>query len=69
MSNNFFQNQMLTESNRFARMTEHFTPADWRECRNENYWESDKIQNPLDKLKYKNLCIENYLSLKNLLER
>ena len=68
MDNNYFQ-QMKVEADRFSRMTENFTPNDWRDCRNDNYWESDKIQNPLDRLKYKNLCIENYLSLKNLLER
>ena len=57
---------MKIENIRFGRMTEHFTPDDWRECRNEHYWESDKLQNPLERLQYKNLCIENYLSLKNL---
>ena len=57
---------MKIEHIRFGRMTEHFTPDDWRECRNEHYWESDKLQNPLERLQYKNLCIENYLSLKNL---
>ena len=69
MDNNFFQNQMKIENNRFSRLTENFTPDDWRQCRNDHYWESDKIQNPLERLKYKNLCVENYLSLKNLLER
>lgn len=68
MDNNYFQ-QMKVESDRFSRMTENFTPTDWRECRNDNYWESDKLQNPLDRLKYKNLCIENYLSIKKLLEK
>lgn len=67
--NSFYQNQWRFENEKFGKMTANFNLEDWRECRNENYWESDKIQNPLDRLKYKNLCIENYLAIKKLLEK
>ena len=67
--NSFYQKQFKFENERFARMTANFTIDNWRECRNENYWESDKIQNPLDRLRFKNLCIENYLLIKNALEK
>lgn len=69
MKNNYFQNQMIFEHERFAKLTEYFTQNDWRECRDKNYWESDKIQSPLDKLKYKNHCIENYLSIKTIQDK
>jgi hypothetical protein len=69
MENKYFQDQIKFQNEKFGRLTRNFTMEDWRECRNENYWQSDKITNPLDKIKFKNLCVEEYLETKNLLEK
>jgi hypothetical protein len=63
MENKYFQDQMKFQNERFGRLTKKFTLDDWRECRNENYWQSDKIVNPLDRIKFKNLCIEEYIEI------
>ena len=57
MENKYFQDQIKFQNERFGRLTKNFTLDDWRECRNDNYWESDKIINPLDRIKFKNLFI------------
>lgn len=63
MENKYFQDQMKFQNERFGSLTKNFTLDDWRECRNDNYWESDKIINPLDRIKFKNLCVEEYLEI------
>ena len=63
MENKYFQDQIKFQNERFGRLTKNFTLDDWRECRNDNYWESDKIINPLDRIKFKNLCVEEYLEI------
>ena len=64
MENNY-RNLIKQQSDLFGKLTEYFTLDDWRTCRNSIYWESDKIEDPLKKLKYKNQCVLNYLSEKN----
>jgi|LakMenEpi03Aug12_release.lakeMendotaPanAssembly.Ray.scaffolds.fasta_scaffold2498693_2 hypothetical protein len=64
MENNY-RNLIKQQSDLFGKLTEHFTLDDWRTCRNSVYWECDKIEDPLKKLKYKINCVMNYLSKKN----
>jgi len=60
-----YRELLQTQYNLFNKLTEFFTLDDWRLCRNSVYWESDKIEDPYKKLKYKNQCIINYLEQKN----
>ena len=52
-------------NNQFGSLTRDFTIIDWRECRDAEYWKSDQMTNPYDRLSHKIRCIENYLILKD----
>jgi hypothetical protein len=47
--------------NRFGNLTLDFSFADWRKCRDANYWKADQIIDSTKKLEYKIQCIEDYL--------
>ena len=37
----------------YERITSKFDLEDWRTVRDEDYWESDKIKDPVQRLNYK----------------
>ena len=49
-------------NNEFTKLTKDFDLNDWRICRNEKYWESDTISNPVYKLQHKLKCIRYYIN-------
>ena len=49
-------------NNEFSKLTKDFDLNDWRICRNEKYWESDSISNPVYKLEHKLKCIRYYIN-------
>ena len=44
----------------FERITSKFDLVDWQAVRNDDYWESDKIVYPIEKLRYKLVRIRYY---------
>jgi len=44
----------------FTTITSRFDLEDWRTVRNEDYWKSDLIGNPLERLRYKMVRIRHY---------
>jgi len=56
---------MMKLNSQFGSLTKNFTISDWRECRDAEYWKSDNMVNPYDRLSHKIRCVENYLMIKN----
>ena len=52
---------LFAQESGFGNLTLDFSFADWRKCRDENYWKADQIIDPIKKLEYKIQCIEDYL--------
>jgi hypothetical protein len=44
----------------YERITSKFDLEDWRTVRDEDYWESDKIKDPVQRLNYKMSRIRHY---------
>lgn len=53
-------NELKQLGEEFEKITSKFDLDDWRTVRNEDYWESDKIKDPLQRLRYKMVRIRYY---------
>ncbi len=52
----------------FSTLTARFDLEDWRTLRNEDYWKSDEIKDPIQKMNYKLVRIRHYYKYGNVLQ-
>jgi|Laugresu1bdmlbdd_1035124.scaffolds.fasta_scaffold04693_11 hypothetical protein len=52
-------------NDRFGDLTQNFDLDDWRKCRDAEYWKSDQMTNPFDRISHKIRCVENYLIIRD----
>jgi hypothetical protein len=51
---------MSNDEEEFTTITSRFDLEDWRTVRNEDYWKSDDIFSPVDRLRYKLVRLRHY---------
>lgn len=59
---------MSNDEEEFKTITSRFDLEDWRTVRNEDYWKSDEIYSPVERLRYKLVRLRHYDKYGKVLE-